>query len=428
MHHLEVSRSLMWQLNVKNNRRSIRIAWCHILLCRIVTSVVCATIATPSLGQQGVIPNVWPRQAIESQVGARDLLVMELYFRHSSDLVFESDGRRKLYLNGYQLPFEIEFPTAIHYQSRKGKDSNPIRFVLVAPFDVEVDDLVFPLDRPFYLAMTEFSIVQRAGVQAPIVIRASVPRELSPAGFLLTKGSFDQTYSAFIDQLRQNRSREAAALGRAEIRTEFLEYYDDPDKPYIIKDLSEIRMTAAKLSASWGSVYVRLPSIAEWFAAMRTSQEKKYWWGNDWNPPDCWFPEPGKRDFSEILSQIRSVNDGQANPIGLIHVIGNLDELVMPTRLEREVIYNQLVHRVSLEDLRENKAPIDQEFHNSQLMPYSFISLGGNVAHPKSVSEEFAVDLERRIMLQYQEELLANMPLGIRWAVEIPPGDVTYGE
>ncbi len=369
----------------------------------------------------------WPRMIGDHD--QKDELLLRRYFRGCSDLVFESAGRRKVFVNGHQLPFEIEFPTTIQYEDRRGAEANPIRFVLVEPSFQHVDGFRMPVGRPFYIAKTEFSMEHAAGTAIPVTILIPMPKDLVPEGEGGIRGTFDDTYAAFVAQLKEKLGFSGLNDAGQQVLTDHLK---DRHKPYLVRNLGQIPPMACTLSSHWG-VQVRLPSVGEWYAAMRGgTTEQKFWWGNDWNPPDCWFREPGQ-DSTSTWRMIRSVHAGVANPHGLLHVIGNVEELVFPTESERRIIYEEVVSQLSAEDLE--KGPDELSLVQSKrlaalsLDPNSAIRLGGSVSAMRNRSETDAVDLLHSVVssqLCGESNLLGA--IGVRWVIEIPGGKVTIGE
>lgn len=368
----------------------------------------------------------WPRA--NNEPDPKQEAILRWYFQECIEISFDVEGQQKTYLNGYQLPAEVSFRTTLHYPDIPDGDANPMRFVLVMPAVVSVSEIDIPVTRPFYIATSEFSMLNAAGLREPVTVPHNVSKDVTPSGVVYFNGTFNQTYAAFVEHLK------AEEFGSAELDDDlqrvFANYFENGQNPYLVRDMGTVRNIGCMLSAQWRT-QVRLPSIGEWFAAMRGGKNQKYWWGDNWNPPDCWFPPKTLQDATVIWRKIRTVDSGVSNPLGLRHVIGNVSELTSPTEEERRIIYNDLMAQFSAEDLERDietlPIPALERRAGVSILPDALIPFGASVSNLEFRSEDDAANLLHNILRrQYFGKLDFVTAIGVRWVVEVPEGEVTF--
>lgn len=304
-------------------------------------------------------------------------------------------------INGDRLPtrFVVDL---IPKEEGSMRDAVQIRFVLVPPGVVSVSGILFHVERPFYLAATELSIAQAAalaGAKNTAALRFQVdeikrdlldlpPRELAPIG----SGEFFQDDSP----------------ARDELEPELESYFDDTNLPLIGCDYyRSVRILF--LGSSRLKVGMRMPSFAEWHHAMRAGNVAKFWWGDDCGASDAKLGPGGSPE--EYFSALRPVNVGLANPWGLLNIIGNVSEIVLPT----------------LDDWRaiEQGAPkVGIDLHGVPVGVQVVLALGGGVSQPRQAACMNAWSLQQQIMFRGRSTNQALRSLGsmvgLRPVIDIP--------
>jgi len=291
-------------------------------------------------------------------------------------------------------------------------EAQPMEFVLVMPQNIEIDGLIFSVDRPFYIATTELSNGQYAAL------------------FGGAQASF-KNYEAFV--AHQYYAARFAWDTPDEALAGIRKHLENPAMPALALGPGEAAARAARLSAIT-RMDVRLPTIAQWFCAMRAGSGERFWWG-DSLPEASVAWRTGSAREEAAFEHLRAVDDGALNPLGLHHMVGNAGELAFPSEREREILRTRFGPRAP-------DATIERHTEvGFTVRPSSALVLGGSVTTGNTMEEARSWESFVRRTTQWDELLLWNQMevnpgwcfhinwcTGVRFVIEIPAGKVTYVE
>jgi len=233
------------------------------------------------------------------------------YFKNVVAAAYD-DGRETIAVDGQSLPHR--FSVSVNTPHCTVKEADPIEFVLVLPGDVTIDGLTLRVRTPFYISTTELSNGQFARLRH-LCIR-----------------EYDHYGSDIIVRTRFDLDVPGCDIDRID------EYHGDPQLPALGVDLADAAVVARHLSMNTG-MRGRLPGLGEWFRAMRAESDALYYWGNE----ALAGRRPRERSAPlqvscELMQTITHVDIGEANPLGLKNMLGNVAELVIPSDVEREIL------------------------------------------------------------------------------------------
>lgn len=325
--------------------------------------------------------------------------VVHPYFRDVAHYILPAADETSVTIDGFLMPREV------HLSCERAGDIEEARlleFVLVLPQKFDLDGFAFEVQRPYYIAKTELSNAQRAEVGFPSGSWQSYEMYASMVNFR-ARMEFD------------NEPKDLQRIG---------DYIADPDNPAVTLGLSEALFSARRLSGVAG-VTVRLPTLAEWYAAMRGGASTRYWWGDK-----CDFEKIAWNNVRDVrerntIESIRSVYEGPENPIGLRNMIGNAGEIVFPTIEEREQL-RSFAMDVEVFNL-EGRADIPR----AVVHPQTGFVVGGDVSTTRGRKEDFDRSMtsweylpinqitENGVWLFYRQWCS-----GVRFVLEAPLGDI----
>ena len=190
-----------------------------------------------------------------------------------------------------------------------------MEFVLVLPGEVHLDGIDLPVASPFYISTTELSNAQFA--------------QLRHHGQLNRYADF-----AFESSMWARLDVEVAGCDLDRI----FDYFSDPELPIVGVDLTDAAVVSARLSTTL-RMHVRLPTLGEWFQAMRSGSPGPYWWDEgtlaERRSEGCTMP----REVScELMQELSDVNVGEQNALGIRNMLNNVAELVVPSDEERQML------------------------------------------------------------------------------------------
>lgn len=192
-----------------------------------------------------------------------------------------------------------------------------MRFVLVEPADLIVDGVQMSVERPFYIATTELTLKQ-AGFYA------------APPGMGMKEDL--ERWRGIV------RAKLTGLRAYQKDQEKVLAYLENWQYPYIFGSLPQAANFTANLTLHSG-MYVRLPTVAEWYLAMRAGRSTAFWWGDEWDPAQAGIEMPKDIEVKMWpIDRLQAVTEGKPNPLGLYHVIGNVSEIVYPSDEERKIL------------------------------------------------------------------------------------------
>jgi formylglycine-generating enzyme required for sulfatase activity len=335
------------------------------------------------------------------------------YFASALELRRPDADEVRVYVDGKLLPKYVSYGCDLGTAVDKGHESSPIAFVLVPPQDVKVDHIVFTIERPYYIATTEVSNAQYAQLYRPL-------------------GGVHEDYGAWAHDVYLHARLDMRVSGQ--VLDELQSYLAQPELPVLKMDLESAAIPSDTLSTHYEARF-RLPTLAEWYAAMRGGKQSTYWWGDDvrgdlmaWrgNQPT------GGSDFDFL----RPVEEGPENPIGLYNCLGNAAELVFPSEEERRVLRTYYGPNAAAARTEKYATP------GFGISPLSAFALGGSVETgwrvsksqetPSKWKEGFARHTSELPEIILWHQILDNPGwnwtiywcTGVRFVLEAPEGTV----
>jgi len=256
-------------------------------------------------------------------------------------------GENGILMDGILLPHDISLP-CYRFRDSEIKEAKWLTFVLVIPRNEVVDGLEFAPHRPFYISTTEISNAQYAQLFHDTALYDD---------YEIFKG--DENIKARIDFLTNS-----SALPQIEA------YLDNPNLPALVMSLEKASGCARSLSVNRG-IIVGIPTISEWYCAMRAGADTHYWFGETVDDTVNW---PGiHAGNKEYLSHLLEVDQGSENPWGIRNIVGNAAELVFPSEEERILLRKHFGPYA-----KKNKTKKDTG-NALYITEYSALSLGGSV-------------------------------------------------
>lgn len=362
--------------------------------CNRVTSVMVTTNTSTNLICLGICIIV----ALTCGVALADVQLVR-----SGDCVVRVVSEDTLQFEGKRYPrgFLLEFP------SMAVRDADAVSFVLVEPGTTVLDGLPLRIDKPFYIAADVLSISQALA--------------------LLDNASLDE----YVAEQMEKWADMAHERGMLE---EFSEYLSNSKYPYFVQDFEDVFQLSRAAALRIG-VFVRSPTLAEWTLAMRAGRQTRFWWGDDWPPPDAAVPMPDEdRREQETWGKLEQVTSGTPNPLGLYHMIGNVESLVFPTEPERQALLRHFRpggegwqgKKASSEALGVKFSP-DYWRKVYQVSPYAFLTPGASVFDRPKLAEETAISLSMIVPNQFPGPLPAHpliaLPVGMRLVIPLESAD-----
>jgi hypothetical protein len=269
-----------------------------------------------------------------------------------------------------------------------------------------LEGLPLRVEKPFYIATDVLSIRQALALQG-------INYGLAP----------DPSHEEYVKD--QTEKWEEAARDQG-VMKEFSDYLNNPRNPYFVQDYPEMWRITEAATRNIG-VLVRVPTLAEWTLAMQGGSQSRFWWGDDWPPPDAAIPAPDQNwSDKEAWRKIEEVETGKPNPFGLYHMIGNVKGLVFPSEAERQALLAHL--RPGGEGWRAKRASWEEDLNVDfnpdywrgvyTLGPYSFLTLGGSAFSRGGLAEQNAISLSMAVGNHFPGALpshpLMTLPVGIR--------------
>lgn len=269
------------------------------------------------------------------------------YFDRASGCTCDWESDPSLQIDGKRIP--RSFSVSCQSPSREPIDGcDEFEFVLVPAQQVEVDGITLSVTRPFYISTTELTNAQYAA---------------------LAGGFFDDGYKGYYGEQIFSAKQQFNVHGDDLSAIE--RHIKEPRHPKLTMDLEEASQQAATLS-HYARVQVRIPTIGEWFAAMRGGAPTAYWCGDEVSP-DLLAWGVNAPDPAEAMGHVREVREGPANPYGLYNVLGNAAELVYPDDEERALVRS---HYGPTAD----RAASEQDTYPGYALPaYGTLAMGGGV-------------------------------------------------
>lgn len=243
--------------------------------------------------------------------------------------------------DGFVLPvrFTVNI-TAIGEAKGRALEAGFLEFVLVRPTSLAVTGATLRVERPFYMATTELTNAQRGVLEDSPLDRYESYDEYVEQYYWHVR-----TGNPYVDGEQLDR------LGK---------YLQQPSHPAISMGIGDALGCARTLSLHTG-LACRLPTVAEWFVAMRAGAETRFWFGDSPFGVDLALQSDGRTARSTDTTLLRDVSAGPANAFGLKNVIGNAKEIVWPSETERLEIGRVL-----------------RDLEGARLLPTSALCLGGD--------------------------------------------------
>ncbi len=364
---------------------------------RILLTVVCVLAFGPSV--------------VDSQDTGPPSPPIHPYFDNALSTERPAASARKVLVDDHVLPVRVSFSCNQLGFDDDTLEARSITFVLVMPQSLSVDGQKLSVDRPYYIATTELSNEQYARLHK-------------------TADGVFPDYATWANHVYVDARLDIAVPGHS--LDGLAEHLSRPDHPALRMDLESASIAADGLSIL-NEVVVRLPTMAEWFAAMRAGGDAQYWWGDDvmgenmaWRGND-----PSRSDWSHL----RRVDAGPENSLGLFNCLGNASELVYPTRVERRQLRKLFGPQAA-----DAADPIHLSGGYS-VREHSTFALGGSVDTGWQVSKFNDSKEQWRTGFTHQTSQLAEIVLwhqfsdnpawaytshwcaGARFVIEIPLGD-----
>jgi len=308
------------------------------------------------------------------------------------------DGRVTIYANGKQLPTRF----TIRPEHKTSTPIPAVAFVLIPPGEVTVSGVRFPVERPFYMAVTELSLRQAALLEHGDV---GMDDEDLDYYLLRRKYAFTGTENPGLKIIGLQGFELPPPIDDETLGPVLSWYFRHTDRPLIGCDNYTHAMRVL-VSASWSNgVGMRLPTLAEWNYAARAGSTTAYWWG------DSFKDSPENLGPGGDLNALRSlwpVHKGTPNPFGLLNMVGNASELIMPTLDEWQRIQNHP----------------EGEARYRAIGPQIALSAGGSVVLSEAAGAGSAIHLghqiHRRAIVVNSSDRTWFQCVGIRPVIDVP--------
>lgn len=258
-------------------------------------------------------------------------------------------------------------------------DIQGIAFVHIAPQNTDIGyGITIPIKRGFYISRTELSNAAFLRYRYPLA------------------GSYEQSTALYVD------ARSALLQKRVDSDSDALErYIAQRDMPAVFVSLTDAMVLCDSVSAQTG-LTCRLPTISEWLCAMRAGRASRYWWGD--NPPVDAGAER-HRDLLGYSAELRDVENGERNPFGIINLLGNVAEAVIPSCRERKELHEAL-----------RNSTLTDEPSNARMMPYAALLIGGDVlsADAASLTDPVAIMRKKQLLPDDTSKHMSGLRLIVR--------------
>lgn len=351
------------------------------------------------------------------------------YFKTAESVILPENNADAVTVNGFTIPESFTLSTLSEQGADMRFHSPPLTFVLVRPQKVKIDDIKFSVDDPFYIATTELSNAQAADLLGANFVAEGydfyVVSELVEVAWDWYSDRYED-----IENFRQWSKMNPPPAGKPESADDVLlhviKYLVDLDKPTLAMDPQRAALKA-KMLTKRSKLFVRIPTLAEWFAAMRAGSNTNYWFGDELDMSKVSDSNTKNKltiPFPLYLGDLYDVDEGETNPIGLHHVLGNVEEVIYPSMQERNT-------------LRKHFGPHAIQPHTTRLQPagrytvhgMTWFRIGGSVrSHNEFYS--FRDELKLETLLR-RHQTVQNLGLGytggltgVRFVIDLPPSDI----
>ena len=359
------------------------------------------------------------------------------YFKTAESVILPENNAETVTLNGFIIPESFILSTLFKEDADMRFPSPPLTFVLVRPQEVMIDDIEFSVDEPFYIATTELSNAQAADLLGANIVAEGydfyVVSELVDVAELFIIDNWYVEIENFRHWSRVNPPPAGEPDDENDVLLHIIKYLVDLDKPALVMD-PERASRKAKMLTNRRQMFVRVPTLAEWYAAMRAGSNTNYWFGDELDMTKVTVSKSNQlkplpmqaKPFPMYLSDVRKVDEGEPNPIGLHHVLGNVEELVYPSMAERKILRKHFGSH-AIQPHATRLQPADR--YTVQGM--TWFTIGGSVRSPKLYPLHHALKLES--LMRWQKVKLEGFGFtgsltGVRFVIDLPPGDINVGK
>lgn len=242
---------------------------------------------------------------------------------------YERDGTVVL-VDGRAVPvrFSLDPCAGVLRDQPIAEVAGPIEFVLVMPGEVAIDNVELAVARPFYLAVMPLDQAQLAANM-----------------FGLGEGYLD--YESFRDSEKLLARFNPRHTGET---IAFLdEYLANPALPAVRQDVASASKVLLTLSGTSG-LRTRLPTLGEWFVAVRGGSETGPFWTGHEPPWDevVWHgvftPGFSREDGPAMIRPAAGAST--SHPLGLRDMVGGVADLVFPSEAERVALSERMAESV----------------------------------------------------------------------------------
>lgn len=352
------------------------------------------------------------------------------YFATADRVTMPPDCSQAVMVDGSVIPERFTLRVSSNREVRSRFTVAPLEFVLLRPQVVEIDGIGFAVDKPIYIATTELSNAQAAVLSGADVAKDGydlfVRHELEAVASTWLLDNWYEEIEDFRNWSKDHPPPTGEPDGANDILLHVIAYLVDLDKPVLVMDL-ERAAHAARLLESSSQMFVRLPGLAEWFTAMRAGARTKYWWGDEADLATVTVSDSGPmKPFPMYLSDIRDVTEGKSNALGLLHVLGNAEEIAFPSTMERMILRQHFGTHATRPGTSGDRR---RERYNMQST--TWVRMGGSVRASTDRFLNQALSLEGIIASQDVDcpgfGYTGNLT-GVRFVIDLPVGEITFGK
>lgn len=297
---------------------------------------------------------------------------------------------------GVRLPNQFSIVFADHMASS-------LDFVLVPSGEVQVDGVTLIQKQPVYMSTTVLSIAQAIMLKDYATASGDLGRSLA--------GYREKQLAIWYDTVRSRNMYE-----------QFKAYLDNANSPYFVDGLSEVNHLAIRASQRWLCT-VRVPTVSEWYHAMRAGRPTRYWWGEKWDTDKVWG-EGHKIELGNWQA-IQNTDAGVSNPWGLKQMVGGVWQTVTPDAEDRMRLLRACRPGGAIYEAKKNQLGdvFNQKYwlRRYAITAYAPMKLGGSMLFESEKRlPRLAVSLSHAVAnpLYGSHHPLQNYGLGVRLVIE----------